>query len=239
MKSAEDIKRYFQQATLSTNPNKHEAVFEEIQRAQDQSQKVKRVCNQALLRRIIMKTLMTKAAAVILICTGVAAAAVVGAKIYKWRFIGKDPERGYLLQSEDGRSTTNVPEGWADSPELAVKVREELDLLKQRGDGELISVIEKEVNGKLISRYLRFKYVLADGREIKSGELDPDFKRTGTLTEAQEEEIVNLLRTDKYVTIGHEKKEVRGRMLCFERNQFVLSDGTEVIWSRGTPEDDR
>ena len=37
MKSAEDIRRYFQKSTLSTNPDEHEAIFEKIQRAQEQS----------------------------------------------------------------------------------------------------------------------------------------------------------------------------------------------------------
>lgn len=35
MKSTKDIKQYFQKATLSTNPDKHEALFEKIQKAQD------------------------------------------------------------------------------------------------------------------------------------------------------------------------------------------------------------
>jgi hypothetical protein len=131
---------------------------------------------------------------------------------------------------------TNVPESWADSPEHAVKVKEELDLLKEQDTGELVSVVEEEVNGKLISRYFRFKYVLADGREIKSGDYDPDFKES--LAEAKREELISLLRADEFVTIGFEKKEFRGCMFSFERNRFILSDGTEVIWSVGRPSED-
>ena len=173
------------------------------------------------------------AAVIALICTGVVAAAVVGVKIRKWRFVKKHPEAGYLLVSEDGLSGANIPESWADSPEHAVKVKEELDLLKQQGAGELVSVVEKEVNGKLISRYFRSKYVLADGREIKSGDYDPDFNES--LVEAKQEELISLVRADEFVTIGFEKKEVRGRMFSFKRDRFVLSDGTEVIWSVGRP----
>jgi hypothetical protein len=177
------------------------------------------------------------AAVIALICTGVAAAAVVGVKIHKWRFLKKHPEAGYLLQSEDGRTVTNVPESWADSPEHAVKVKEELDLLKQQNAGELVSVVEKEVNGKLISRFFRAKYVLADGHEIKSGDFDPNFNES--LADAKREELMSLLQADEYVTIGYEKKEFRGRIFSFERNRFVLSDGTEVIWSHGRPSEDR
>ena len=175
------------------------------------------------------------AAMVALICTGVVAAAVVGVKIHKWRFLKKHPEAGYLLQSEDGRIVTNVPESWADNPEHAVEVKEELDLLKQQGAGELVNVVEKEVNGKLIKRYFLSKYVLADGREIKSGDRDPDFNES--LDEAKREELMSLHQADEYVTIGYEKKEFRGCMFTFERNRFVLSDGTEIIWSVGTPKD--
>jgi hypothetical protein len=177
------------------------------------------------------------AAVIALICTGIAAATVVGVKIHKWRFLKKHPEAGYILVSEDGLKGATIPESWADNPEHAVEVKEELDLLKQQGAGELVSVLEKEVNGKLISRTFISKYILADGREIKSSDRDPDFKES--MTEAQEEEIISLLRADEYVTIGFEEKEVRGRMFSFERNRFVLSDGTEVIWSHGRPSEDR
>ena len=182
-----------------------------------------------------VKTRSWKYAAVIaIVCTGVTAAAVVGAKIYKWRFIGKDPKRGYLLQSEDGRSMTNVPESWADNPEHAVEVKEELDLLKQQDNKELVSVVEKEVNGKLISRYLQYKYILADGREIKSGDFDPDLN--GSLTEAQEEEVMDLLREMKFQELDIREKAIMGCIFVFKSNKFVLSDGTEVIWSAGRPE---
>jgi hypothetical protein len=176
------------------------------------------------------------AATVALLCTGVVAAAVVGVKIYKYRFVGKHPEAGYLLVSEDGLTGRTVPDSWADSPEQAVETAEEIDLLRQQDARELVSVVEKEVNGKLSSRWFRFKYILSDGREIKSGDYDPDFKER--TTEAQDEELISLLRSDEYVTISFEKKEFRGRMFSFERNRFVLSDGTEVIWSVGRPSED-
>jgi hypothetical protein len=173
------------------------------------------------------------AAAIALICTGVAAAAVVGIKITKYYFVSKHPEAGYLLSSEDGLIGRTIPDSWADSPEQAVEIAEEIDLLRQQDARELVSVVEKEVNGRLISRYFKYKYILSDGREIKSGDRDPDLKER--LTEAQEEELMNLFQADKYVRIGFENKEFRGCTFSFERNRFVLSDGTEVVWSVGRP----
>jgi outer membrane lipoprotein-sorting protein len=69
MKSAEEIKRYFQQATLSTNTDRHEAIFEKIQRAQDQSNTTAPASNRPHCRSNIMKNPMTKlaAAAVIIV----------------------------------------------------------------------------------------------------------------------------------------------------------------------------
>jgi hypothetical protein len=60
MKSEDDIKRYFQKATLSTNPDKHEAVFEQIQSTQAQS--TMPVSYWLNFRSTIMKSPFTKLA---------------------------------------------------------------------------------------------------------------------------------------------------------------------------------
>ena len=69
MKTAEDIKKYFQKSTLSTNPDRHEAIFEKIQRAQDQSKTTSPASSGFNLRSKIMKSPLTKlaAAAVIIV----------------------------------------------------------------------------------------------------------------------------------------------------------------------------
>ena len=71
MKSAEDIKRYFQKATLSTNPDQHEAIFRRIQSVHEQSTEMP-VSYRLNLRRTIMKSSITKiaAAAVIILAVG-------------------------------------------------------------------------------------------------------------------------------------------------------------------------
>jgi len=79
MKSAEDIRKYFQKSTLSTSPDRHEAVFEEIQRAQNQSRANAPALSGLNPRSKIMKSPITKlaAAAVIII------ACVVGLSLWK------------------------------------------------------------------------------------------------------------------------------------------------------------
>ena len=63
MKSAEDIKKYFQKSTLSTNRERHEAIFEKIQRAQNQSRTAAPASYRLNLRSNIMKSPIIKLAA--------------------------------------------------------------------------------------------------------------------------------------------------------------------------------
>lgn len=201
-------------------------------------------------RRIIMfnrsKAWKVAALVAVVICAG-ALATTVGLKVRKLYFRGREPDGTYVFSTEpetvdvgDGRTATRtrmvkstVDPNKTIDVEQKIRDLEEIDLLRKQDARELVSVVEKEVNGRLISRYFRFKYILSDGREIKSGDHDPDFKER--LTEAQDEELISLLRADEYERLDIEKKEVRGRMFSFERNRFVLTDGTEVVWSVGRP----
>ena len=177
------------------------------------------------------------AAVIALICTGVAAAAVVGAKIYNYRIVGEDSESGYLLQSEDGTTTTtmNIPKNHADSPEQAVQYAQEIALLRQQGDRELVIVGDTEVNGQHESRSFTYKYTFSDGGTMYAG--DPathDGERS--LTREQSKELISLLRADEYERLDtKEEEEVMGRVFVFTQQRFVLSDGTIVIKSVGTP----
>jgi outer membrane lipoprotein-sorting protein len=63
MKSVEDIKRFFQKSTLSTNKERHEAIFEEIQRAQCKSKTTAPASYRLNLRSNIMKSSIIKSAA--------------------------------------------------------------------------------------------------------------------------------------------------------------------------------
>lgn len=71
MKPPEDINKYFQKATLSTNPDRHEAVFEKILSTHEQVNKQKPESNRICLGRFIMKNPISKiaaAAALIIMC---------------------------------------------------------------------------------------------------------------------------------------------------------------------------
>ncbi len=160
-----------------------------------------------------------------------------GAKIHKWRFIEKHPERGYLLVSEDGPASTNIPESWADSPEHAVRVKEELDLQKQQGNGELVEVMEIEANGQLDYRILRYEYTLSDGQTIKSPDFEPDDPGQWTVTGERQKELRQLRLEGKGQELTTEERQVHGRVFTFKKRRYVLNDGTEVIRSIGRPKD--
>jgi len=194
-----------------------------------------------------------KIAALVTVVIGAGAlATTVGIKVRKLYFRGREPDGTYVFSTEpekvdigDGRTVTRTrmvkstmdPNKTIDV-EQKIRDLEEIDLLRQQDTSrELLSVVETEVNGKLQPRHFRFKYVLADGREITIGERDPDTQdRERSLTEAQSDEVVSLLRADEYERLDiKEEKEVRGRVFVFDRMRFVLSDGTEVIKSHGRP----
>ena len=169
---------------------------------------------------------------------------VVGAKVHKWRFRDKHPERGYRLLSEDGQSATSIPESWADSPEHAVRVQEELDLQKQQGNRELVAVTEIEVNGQLDYRVLMYEHNLSDGQTVRISDFDPDDTSQWTVINERQEELSQLLRERRrqeekgQELATTEERQVYGRVFTFKKRRFVLSDGTEVIHSIGRLKDD-
>jgi hypothetical protein len=186
--------------------------------------------------RTIMKSPITKYAAVIaLICMVVVAAAVVG---IKYHYIEQDEKGRHFVQNEDGRNTFVFAENHADSPEQAVSYAEEIALLKQQGNRELVGVSEIEVNGQHDSRHLTYKYNLSDGRTLKVGERDPDDDGPRTLTSEQREELRQLwheqLRQQHLQDLSTTKeKQVYGSVFSFTKWKLVLSDGTEVTYSIG------
>ena len=203
------------------------------------------------------------AAVIALICTGIAAATVVGVKIHKWYFVEKDPQYGYMLRSEDGRYMTNVPDSWADNPEHAVEVREELDLLKQQDKRELVSATEYKVNGQHDHWWLTYEYTLSDGRVIRKGEYDPDDNTPRILsgdlhkeahqrfrdeilkdeyliltTDPETGEKLKVITPSEGVVLNIYDQAVHGKVFTFHSRQFSLDDGTTVTFAFGRLSED-
>jgi len=188
-----------------------------------------------------------KVAAVLAIVIGAGAlATTVGLKVRKLYFVGRESDGAYRFATRP--QTVDEPMRMVISRldpnqtvEQKIKDLEEVELLRQQDKRrELLSVFETEVNGKLQSRSFKFKYLLADGREITLNERDPDTKDLEkSLTEAQKEEVLNLMREMKYEDLDKKEKEVMGRVFVFGGMKFILSDGTEVIKSFSMSKDDQ
>lgn len=157
-----------------------------------------------------------------------------GTELRKWRFRGRDPQRGYLLVSDDGQASANIPESWADSPEHAIRVKQELDLQQRQGSGDLVGVREIEANGELDLRILMYVYHLSDGQTIRCPDLEPDDPTQWTVVGKRREELHQRRKEGKGQELPPQQRQIQGRVFTFERHKFVLSDGTEVIYSDGS-----
>lgn len=113
----------------------------------------------------------------------------------------------------------------------------EIGSLRQQDKGQLIGVDELTANGELDRRVFVYRYQLSDGRTMDMRE-----GAGGTmpiLSPTQRHEWVQYRDAGSGEDLGAYEEEVEGHVFEFKRQRFVLNDGTELIWSFGTPKGDR
>lgn len=173
------------------------------------------------------------AAVIALICTG--AVAVVGVNVGQYFYMGKDDRGVHIFSSEDYKNVVTLDDDEVTDVEQTRKDLQEIEILRQQDKRQLIRVNELLVNGKLDTRVFVYQYQLSDGRTMDMGEGD---ELNWLLDKKQREE---WLQRKKDVGSGEDfgvaEKEFKGRLFVFKRHRFVLSDGTEIIWSVGTVKD--
>jgi len=178
-----------------------------------------------------------KVAAVLAVVIGLGAIAVVGVNIGKYIYVGKDDAGVHIFRSEDAKSVVTLDDDEVTDVEQTRNDLQEIEILRQQDKRQLIRVNELFVNGKLDTRVFVYQYQLSDGRTMDMGEGD---ELNWLLDKKQREE---WLQRKKDAVSGEDfgvaEKEFKGCMFVFKRQRFVLSDGTEVIFSRGTPKDDQ
>jgi len=212
-----------------------------------------------------MKTPIIKAAVIALICTSVVAAAVVGVKIYKYRYVDYtfdvSPTGHHRIISEDGKNMMMLS-GLDTDADQAVAYAEEIALLKQQGDRKLVGVTEIEVNGQHDSRLFTYEYNLSDGRTRKVGERDSDDTGPRILvgelqkdanrryheilepeystltTDPQTGEKLRIITPAEGVVLTIYDQVVKGQTFSFDSRQFALSDGTTVTFAFGRLSED-
>jgi hypothetical protein len=259
MKPAEEIQRIVKKISFRAGPEANEHLWADVAKARELREDAPPVADRENTRRWSMRRPISKLAVAALIGVGGITAVVVGVNVGQYYFEGKQADGTYQFRSEQAwvrgtvrdangveqplitKRTTSVTVG-PDSPDGTLNVEqtqkdlEEIDRLRQQDIRRLRAVFDTEAGGGLY-RILLYDYTLSNGRTLCMSENDPDHKSEMHLTTAQRDELDQLTQAGKGQDAGTQEKQVRGHLFLFQRQRFVLSDGTEVIRSEGTPKD--
>ncbi len=176
-----------------------------------------------------------KVAAVLAVLIGVGAIAVVGVNIGRYYYYGKNEEGSHIFHSEDFETVVTLGADEVTDVEQTRRDLEEIELLRQQDKRELLKVEETMTDGTLEMRVHVYKYELSDGRIIDMREGVPG--GAYALGEARVQEWRQLRKAGPGEDLGTYEETVESRVFSFKRERYFLSDGTEVIWSVGTPKD--
>jgi len=135
-----------------------------------------------------------------------------------------------LIFTESDPELPPVP-AWVPGPEQIGEIWG-LRGLKQ---GEFLGYQDREVLGKTIT-FETYIFTLSDRMKVTHSVGEVKGKRIN-LTAADHEELRKLREANRGEDLGIQQSEVRGRTFSFKRERFILSDGTEVIRSKGEPAD--
>ena len=108
-------------------------------------------------------------------------------------------------------------------------------MLRQQNKRELVGVKELMANGELDLRVFVYQYKLSDGRTTNIAEGTGEGNLS--LSKALRQEWLQLRDAGSGEAFGTYEKEIEGRLFVFKQQKFILSDGTEIIYSVGTPKD--
>jgi len=137
------------------------------------------------------------------------------------------------VEFSPGDRQINIPPGFR-----SLSLEGEMKILSEQGKKELLKVEETIVVGTGRMRVHVYRYKLSDGqikdnREAAAYEVDDmtHRKKFG----AQLDEFRQLRKAGLGEDLDKYEETVEGRVFSFKREKYLLSDGTEVTWSIGTP----
>jgi hypothetical protein len=130
-----------------------------------------------------------------------------------------------------GEQDTNLP---APSVMLTTNQLSEFWRLVRLKEGEFAGTAQAQVGGRNFN-FKRYQYKLSDGTTVTQSEGDPEGGKS-ELGADDLKELGGLL--SKGQPVGGYDEEVNGTVFHFTSTKLVLSDGTEVLWSHGTPQSD-
>ncbi len=183
-----------------------------------------------------------KVAAVVAVVIGAGAISVVGVSIGRIYYWGKtDDGTHHVFYSKDasGDGFTIMDANGATAEQARTDL-EEMKILKQQDKRELLNVKETII-GAYRLKTCEYRYQLSDGRTRDMGEPADDMPMYSQDQwkefSPQLEESRRLREAGPGEDLGTHEETVKGRVFSFKRERYVLSDGTEVIWSVGLPKD--
>ncbi len=103
--------------------------------------------------------------------------------------------------------------------------------------GEFLGSTQVQVLGRTFNLQ-QYSVTLSDGTVVKRSEGRPEGPKSD-LTAADGDELRQLAAANKGETLEIYDEDVNGKPFKFTRVKYVLSDGTEVIQSTGTPGSER
>ena len=116
----------------------------------------------------------------------------------------------------------------------------EMKILSQQGKRELLRVKETIIGTYRLKTH-EYRYQLSDGRIEDMGEPADDMpvynEEQWKEFSPQLKEFRRLKEAGQGEDLGTYEETVEGRVFFFKREKYLLSDGTEAIWSVGTPKD--
>lgn len=183
-----------------------------------------------------------KVAAVVAAVLGAGAISAVGVNIGRYYYYGKNDAGDHLFVSEDREDFVTMDADGVTDVEQTRTDLEEIEGLRQQDKRELLRVKETVIGSYRLKTH-EYRYQLADGRTQDMGEPADDMsmytqEQWGEFS-PQLQEFRGLREAGPGEDLGTHEETVKGRVFSFKRERYVLSDGTEVIWSAGTPKDDQ
>ena len=243
MKSAENIEKLIKNVDLDIDINTEtdRAILGELSEVHEKSKKIKSALVEPKIRRMTMfvRKRTWKVAAVLAVLIGVGAIAVVGVNISKIYYYGKNDDGAHIFLSDDLETVVTTDE--VTDVEQTVRDLEEMKILRQQDKRELLKVEEILRDGTIAWKVHEYKYELSDGRtkDMREGVDGTPVYSQDQFKEFKPklEEFRRLREAGQGEDLGTYEETVKGRVFSFKREKYSLSDGTEVIWSVGTPKD--
>jgi len=243
MKPAEEIERLVQQISFKASRAMDEDLWANIARAGDgRTQEL--APDRRDIRRLIMRMSTKRIAIAALVCIGAGAITAVGVNIGRIYYWGKSADgTHHIFYSAGGPGTsgegfTMMDANGVTDVEQTRRDLEEMNTLRQQGKKELLRVKETRIGAYRLTTH-EHRYRLSDGRTEDMGEPAEDMP---VYSQEQWKEFSPQLKESRRLReagpgedLGTHEETVEGRVFSFKREKYILRDGTEVIWSVGTP----